>query len=76
MLVEFDEVMTISEAAKRWGKPVETLRSRFRPQNGKPPVLTEQTEGVRRSGNTWLITAARMRQLYGPDKEWPGWLGD
>lgn len=54
-----NEVLTITEASKIWGKEVSTLRRVIK--NGK------FTEGIdyRKSGSTWLITKSAMERVYG-----------
>lgn len=58
-----DEVMTVSEAARRWGKDVRTIRQACTYYKGNPPRFT--SDEVRQSGRTWLITMAGMGRVYG-----------
>ena len=56
-----EQVLTFSEATKRWGLGHSTLReaakhSRFLPGE------------IRKSGGTWLVTEEAMRRLYGEPK--------
>lgn len=56
-----DEVMTFSEATKKWGLGHATLREAVRDKRFLPGE-------VRKSGGTWLITVAAMKRLYGEPK--------
>lgn len=58
-----DEVMTVSEAARRWGKDVRTIRQACTYYKGNPPRFT--SDEVRQSGRTWLITMEGMERVYG-----------
>lgn len=58
-----DEVMTVSEAARRWGKDVRTIRQACIYYKGNPPRFT--SDEVRQSGRTWLITMEGMERVYG-----------
>lgn len=58
-----DEVMTVSEAARRWGKDVRTIRQACTYYKGNPPRFT--SDEVRQSGRTWLITMEGMECVYG-----------
>lgn len=58
-----DEVMTVSEAARRWDKDVRTIRQACTYYKGNPPRFT--SDEVRQSGRTWLITMAGMGRVYG-----------
>ena len=58
-------IMTFSEAQKKWGLGKSTLREAQRNNRFK--------EGeVRKSGGTWLVTEAAMRRLYGEPKQGQG----
>lgn len=58
-----DEVMTVSEAARRWGKDVRTIRQACTYYKGNPPRFT--SDEVCQSGRTWLITMEGMERVYG-----------
>lgn len=58
-----DEVMTVSEAARRWDKDVRTIRQACTYYKGNPPRFT--SDEVRQSGRTWLITMEGMERVYG-----------
>lgn len=58
-----NEVMTVSEAARRWDKDVRTIRQACTYYKGNPPRFT--SDEVRQSGRTWLITMAGMERVYG-----------
>lgn len=54
--------MTAAEAEERWGLQPGTVRSSC--QRG--PL--KENAGVRKSGNTWLVTTRAMTEVYGPEK--------
>lgn len=56
-------VMTLSEASKRWGLNDSTLRKLV-----KTDKLIENID-YRKSGNVWLISENSMRKIYGGPKE-------
>ncbi|MDD6381757.1 MAG: helix-turn-helix domain-containing protein [Selenomonadaceae bacterium] len=58
-----DEVMTVSEAARRWDKDVRTIRQACTYYKGNPPRFA--SDEVRQSGRTWLITLEGMERVYG-----------
>lgn len=58
-----DEVMTVSEAARRWDKDVRTIRQACTYYKGNPPRFA--SDEVRQSGRTWLITMEGMERVYG-----------
>lgn len=59
-----DEVMSVTEAAERWGlKPV-TVRLACTGYSRAKPRFTDKE--ARKSGSTWLITRAGMERVYGP----------
>ena len=58
-----NEVMTVSEAARRWDKDVRTIRQACTYYKGNPPRF--RSDEVRQSGRTWLITMAGMERVYG-----------
>jgi len=72
MVNEIDNYMTISEAAHRWGKNVETVKSRL-----KPSLHAEQIEKMKRKGliksfqkpdgqrKEWIITNEAMEMWFG-----------
>ena len=57
-----EEVMTVTEAAKRWGKAVITVR-----QACKKAPARFQTNEARQSGSTWLITIDGMTRVFGEE---------
>ena len=61
-----DEVMTVAEAAERWGKASITVRQACTGYKKAPPKFHK--DEARRSGATWLITIAGMTRVFGPDK--------
>lgn len=56
-------VLTFSEASKRWGINDSTLRKKAQSNS------SEFIENVdfRKSGNTWLVTVYAMERLYGKE---------
>ena len=62
-----DEVMTVAEAAERWGKASITVRQACTGYKKAPPRFHE--DEARRSGTTWLITVAGMTRVFGPEKK-------
>lgn len=58
-----NEVLTISEASKIWGKEVSTLRRNF--MNN---VTFKLNVDCRKSGATWLVTKEAMERVYGEPK--------
>lgn len=59
------EVMTVAEAAERWGKDVRTIRQSCSGYKKAPPRFRQ--DETRQSGRTWLITKTGMERLYGPE---------
>ncbi|TDX46598.1 helix-turn-helix domain-containing protein [Orenia marismortui] len=55
-----DEVLTISEASKMYGKDTSTLRRNF--DRG---VSFKQGVDIRKAGRVWLVTKAAMEREYG-----------
>ena len=53
------EVMSLEEAAERWGKATDTLRQ----------ACIERHIGVeaKKSKRIWLVTKTGMERLYGPE---------
>lgn len=62
-----NQVVTVSEAHKKWGLDPATLKKACAGQKGYPPRFT--TEECRKAGNNWLITVEGMKRLYGEPKE-------
>lgn len=60
-----DEVMSLEEAAERWGKTTDSLRQACIERQGRPPRFKIGLE-ARRSKRIWLVTRAGMQRLYGP----------
>lgn len=61
-----DEVMTIPEAAERYGVSASTLKSACAGQKGIPPIFTDYE--CRKSGKNWLVTKRGMDRVYGGRK--------
>ena len=59
-------MMTLEEAAERWGKSTDSLRQVCVERQGRPPRFQVGKE-VRRSKRIWLVTRAGMERLYGPE---------
>lgn len=59
-----DEVMTLEEAAEKWGKSTDSLRQACILRNGKPPRFKIGIE-ARQSKRIWLVTRQGMERLYG-----------
>lgn len=65
---EFTAIMTVGEAAEKWGGEIpDFCKAPLHRNSRAPPRLT--TEECRKSGNAWLVTKAGMERLYGPEKE-------
>ena len=62
-----EEVMTVTEAAKRWGKAVITVRQACTGYKKAPARF--QTNEARQSGSTWLITIDGMTRVFGDEPE-------
>ena len=60
-----NNVMTVAEAAKRWGKSVVTVRQACTGYKKAAPRF-EKNE-ARQSGSTWLITVEGMTRVFGPE---------
>lgn len=60
--MKLHDVMTIKEAAERWGIGYETLRQALK--RGK---LDQQIKegNIRKSKGVWLFTAAAMTEIFG-----------
>ena len=61
-----NNVMTATEAAKRWGLYRRTITNACTGQKGLPPRL--KPNECRKSEGTWLVTRAGMERLYGKEK--------
>ena len=61
-----NDVMTVKEAAKRWGVAPVTVSQACTGQKGYPPRFTD--EECNKSEGTWLVTYAGMVRLYGEPK--------
>ena len=60
-----EEVMTVTEAAKRGGKAVITVRQACAGYKKAPARF--QTNEARQSGSTWLITIDGMTRVFGEE---------
>lgn len=65
MLHTLDEIMTISEAAERYGMKVETLKNKLKPSIAGEDKLNHLIELglIRKSKNTWLLTVQFMDNI-------------
>lgn len=62
-----DGVMTVAEAAERWGKASITVRQACTGYKKAQPRFRE--DEARQSGATWLITVAGMTRVFGPEPD-------
>nr|DAN33136.1 MAG TPA: hypothetical protein [Caudoviricetes sp.] len=62
-----DEVMTLEEAAERWGKSTDSLRQACVSRHGKPPRFEIGVE-AKQSKRIWLVTREGMERVYGGEK--------
>ena len=60
------EVMSLEEAAERWGKATDTLRLACIERQGRPPRFNIGVE-AKKSKRIWLVTKTGMERLYGPE---------
>ena len=60
------EVMSLEEAAERWGKATDTLRQACIERQGRPPRFNIGVE-AKKSKRIWLVTKTGMERLYGPE---------
>jgi len=58
-------VMTVAEAAERWGKSVVTVRQACTGYKKAAPRFKDGE--IRQSGSTWLITVEGMTRVFGPE---------
>lgn len=60
-----DEIMTITEAAERYGVNLQTLKNHFKPSIvGQEVIDNRKSAGlIRQSSKTWLLTSAFM-EIY------------
>jgi len=64
-MMKLEDVMTLTEAAERWGLSdgavirMAIKKGKFRPDE------------VRKSGGTWLITVDAMRRVFGDERKTP-----
>jgi hypothetical protein len=65
--VVLNNVMTVKEAARRWGMAHITVAQACTGQKGYPPRFTE--DECNKSEGTWLVTYSGMVRLYGEPKE-------
>lgn len=62
-LITIDDIMSLSEAARRWGfKEASTIRNAIR---NKKFLANEH----RKSDGTWFVTKQGMMRVYGPEVE-------
>lgn len=59
-------VMTVKEAAKRWGIAAVTISQACTGQKGYPPRFKD--DECNKSEGTWLVTREGMERLYGKMK--------
>lgn len=66
MTTYINNVMTIIEAAERYGVNLETLKNKFKTSvTGKEKIDKWTQEGlIRQSGKTWLITIEFMESNF------------
>lgn len=62
-----DEVMSLEEAAGRWGKSTDSLRQACVSRHGKPPRFEIGIE-AKQSKRIWLVTRQGMERVYGKEK--------
>ena len=62
-----NDVMTATEAAKRWGLYRRTITNACAGQKDLPPRL--KSDECRKSEGTWLVTRQGMERLYGAPKK-------
>lgn len=60
-----DEVMTVKEAAERWGKAGITVRQACSGYKRAPSRFFPGE--IRQSGSTWLIRVDAMTRVFGPE---------
>ena len=60
------EIMTMVEAAEKYGVNIHTLKNKFKPSVTKPEKIKAWIEAglIRQSGKTWLITEKFMNDNY------------
>ena len=65
-IISLNQVMTITEAAERYGVKLDTLKSKFKPSVvGRERIDTWIKAGlVRQSGKTWLISETFMENNF------------
>lgn len=61
-------VMTVTEAAERWGKAKVTVRQACTGYQ-KAKAKFQPDEEARPSGRTWLITVEGMTRVFGTEPE-------
>ena len=64
---EFTDIMTVGEAAEKWGKSPISVKHLCTGMQGRPARLT--TEECRKAGKPWMVTKAGRERFYGPEKE-------
>lgn len=62
-----DDVLSLSEAAERWGVSATTIKFSCLGQKGYPPRFHKGE--YRKSGGIWLVSRQGMERLYGEEKE-------
>lgn len=63
--MNFEDVMTTTEAAKRWGLSPTTVKLYCLGTKTQPPKFKKGE--FRKSENVWLVTKAGMERLFGPE---------
>lgn len=68
---EIDNYMTLSEAAYRWGKNIETVKNKLKPSLNKEEIEQMEKEGLikcfiapGKSHKSWIITTDAMKKWF------------
>lgn len=63
--MEFTDVMSTTEAAKRWNVSPTTIKLYCSGTSKQPPKF--RPDECRKSGNVWLVTRVAMMRLFGDE---------
>lgn len=64
-MMNFEDVMTTTEAAKRWGLSPTTVKLYCLGTKTQPSKFKKGE--FRKSENAWLVTKAGMERVFGPE---------
>lgn len=64
--MNFEDVMTTTEAAERWGVSATTIKLYCLGTKNQTPKFNKNE--YRKSGKVWLVTKSGMERVFGPER--------